>query len=200
MDNQVNPNSTKSSFCLPSVFRDEYKHVVKYGGRKLKRATATYIFMYFIFKWRSGAWGDSLIHLPLRLQPAASSTCSDTANHSASHGRGVDGAHPCGRTQCAACASSASVLSAFCVLIRKPRETTAVLRLTQLARKEFICFTNQQGKLQVQGCSIDSDVKSVALLPSPLPHILLTSVDILFWYQISLLNNYLVFIRHIVIL
>lgn len=81
----------------------------------------------------------------------------------------ADCAHPCGQTQCAARASSASVLSVFRALITNPWETTAVLRLTQLAHKRLICFTNQQGKLQVQGCSIDSGVKSMELIPPPSP-------------------------------
>lgn len=105
----------------------------------------------------------------------------------------ADCAHPCGQTQCAACASSASVLSVFSCSHNEPvrNHTAAVLRLTQLAHKQLICFTNQQGKLQVQGCSIDSEVKSMELIPPPLPvpHPVYIYMDILFWYWIYFLNN-----------
>lgn len=42
-------------------------------------------------------------------------------------------------------------------------EKTGGLRLTQLVHKQLIC----RGKLQVQGCSIDSGVQSMELLPPP---------------------------------
>lgn len=75
----------------------------------------------------------------------------------------------------------------FRALITNSWETTAAPRLTQLAHKQLICLTNQQGKLQVQGCSIDNGVKSMELIPPP-SHILSTSTVILFWYWISFLN------------
>lgn len=143
---------------------------------------------WFVFLWEKGGC-QSLIHVTLHLQMAASSTCSETTKPFAS--RGLDQVCPSMWTESARhvhyllrCSRS------FHALKTNPRETTAVLTLTQLAHQlyqQLTCFTNYQGKLQVQGCSIDSGVKSMELVS--LSHILSTFIDILFWSLILSPNN-----------
>lgn len=132
----------------------------------------TYDSNFFFPLSKDGVCGDSQIHVTLQPWLAASSTCSETTKaplcfpwagpivpirvdrHGAWH------VHHLPR-----CSWS------FRALMRNPWETTTVVRLIQLPHKQLICFTNQQGILQVQGCS--TDVKSNQSYPqslaSPLP-------------------------------
>lgn len=101
--------------------------------------------------------------------------------------------HPCGQTLCTVCASSASVLSVFHAPEKNGEKTTEVPRLSQLTNSSS-AFTNQQEKVQGQVCSTDNRVNQWSCFPSP-PHTLSTSMDVLFWYWITSLSNYIVYIR-----
>lgn len=135
----------------------------------------------------------SLIHVTLHLQPVAPSTCSESRNPTHTHPPASRGAGPIvpihvdRHTVCGVCIICLSALGLSCSHngpVSKGKKQKPQWSWDWLANK-LICFTNQQGKLQVQGCSTDSRVASVESTPPP--HLLPTSI--LFWYWISSLNN-----------
>lgn len=138
-------------------------------SRAETRRTKVWDSYWFLFLWEEGrgAWGASLIHVTRHLRLAASSTCSQSTNPFCLPWAGPTVPIHVDRHSVRACASSASALSVFRALHNEHMRNHGGPE-TDSARKQLICFTTQQGKLQVQWCSIDSGVKSVELIP-PLP-------------------------------